>query len=66
MKINEFKAEVARKELTLEEVADKIGINRATLWRKLNKTGSFTIKEVEQIAAVLELSGSRILEIFFN
>ncbi len=66
MRLNELKAEIARNELTLEEVANKINMNRTTMWRKFNDTEKFTLKEITDMATVLKLDGKRILEIFFT
>ena len=65
MQINEFKAEVIRNGLTLEELATRIGINRKTLWRRLNNPKSFTLEEIRQITQLLNLDSEKVIKIFF-
>ena len=66
MRVNELKAEAVRKGLTIDEVAEKAGIKKTTMWRRIQDSGNFTIKEIERIANTLDLSGIKILEIFFD
>jgi len=66
MRVNELKAEAVRKGLTIDEVAEKAGIKKTTMWRRIQDSGNFTIKEIESIANTLDLSGIKILEIFFD
>ncbi len=62
---NEFKAEVVRRNLTLENVANAIGIDTATLHRKMNGTSDFYRSEIEKIIKYLNLSNDAVLRIFF-
>jgi|LSQX01.2.fsa_nt_gb DNA-binding phage protein len=66
MQINEFKAEVVRKGMTLDDIATKTGMNRTTLWRRLNNPDGFTLKEIKHLKYALDLNGQRVLEIFFD
>lgn len=66
MKLNELKAEVARKELTLEQLSEKANITKTTMWRRFSNTEEFTLSEINSIAKVLDLNGNRIMEIFFD
>ena len=66
MRVNELKAEAVRKGLTIDEVAEKAGIKKTTMWRRIQDSGNFTIKEIKSIANTLDLSGIKILEIFFD
>lgn len=65
MQINELKAEVVRNGLTMGEVADLIGMQRTTLWRRFNDPAGFTVGEIRKLKETLNLSGQRILDIFF-
>lgn len=65
MKLNELKAEIVRNGMTIEEFADRAGIERTTLWRRFNNTNCFTLEEITNIAKLLNVSGERIIEIFF-
>lgn len=62
---NEFKAEVVRRNLTLENVANAIGIDAATLHRKMNGASDFYRSEIEKIIKYLNLSNEDVLRIFF-
>ena len=62
---NEFKAEVVRRNLTLENVANAIGIDAATVHRKMNGASDFYRSEIEKIIKYLNLSNEDVLRIFF-
>ena len=65
LKANELKSEVARNEMTLEELARFLGINTSTLNRKMYGKSDFYRNEIVQIANILHLSQERINAIFF-
>lgn len=65
MNINEFKAEIVRNGLTIEEFADKANFKRTTLWRRLSRPDEFTLAEIILSAKALNLNNNRISEIFF-
>ena len=60
-----FQYAVNRKNMTLLSVADKIGINPATLYRKMNGESDFTRAEMQLLREILELSLAESNEIFF-
>ncbi len=62
---NEFKAEVVRRGMSLDDVAKAIGINPASLHRKMNGASDFYRGEIEKIVKLLDLSGSDVIRIFF-
>lgn len=62
-KKNEFKAEVVRKGLTLAEVARELGLDPASLSRKINGNSDFYRGEIERIINFLNLSGEDVLRI---
>ena len=65
--INKLKGKTVENELTIAELAEKIGLDRSTLYRKLNSEGeTFTIKEANLICNVLQLSKQEAMEIFFS
>lgn len=64
-KRNEFRAEVVRRDMTIDDVAKAIGINPASLHRKMNGTSDFYRGEIETIVHLLNLSGDDVLRIFF-
>lgn len=63
--INKLKGKIVEKGFTVSELADKIDLNKATLYRKINDNGeNFTIKETEKIAIILNLTAKEINDIF--
>ena len=64
--INELKAECVRNGLTLENLAVKIGVNPATLHRKLSGETEFRRNELQIIKTTLKLNDEQFLSIFFN
>ncbi|MGP1361095.1 MAG: helix-turn-helix domain-containing protein [Candidatus Fimenecus sp.] len=64
--INRLKGKIVENSLTVAEVAKAIGIDSATLYRKLNNKGeTFTIKEATTISEILKLSMEDVNLIFF-
>lgn len=62
-----FKAALALKEMSSKELADRIGINEATLYRKMNGASDFTRGEIQKIFTVLDIdSPEQIKDIFFS
>lgn len=63
---NKFKYFVAEKDKTLGEVSDYLGINPATLTRKMNGESDFTRSEIQAISLYLGLSVTEVVDIFFS
>lgn len=66
MKINELKAELARKEMTIDQLAELTGIKRSRIYRRFSHADEFTLSEIYNIAKVLSLDSKRVMEIFFD
>lgn len=65
--VNLLKGKIIEKGLTVSELAAKIGIDKATFYRKLRSKGeNFTIKEADLIASNLALNRDEINSIFFS
>ena len=65
--VDKLKGVIKEKRLTPEKVAEIIGIDTSTMYRKLNNGGEdFTIKQADMIAVALELSGTEAQAIFFS
>ncbi len=60
-----FRATVVLNGMTLGMLASQIGINDATLQRKMKNNGSFNRDEIAKIAEILHLSDKDIIDIFF-
>lgn len=55
--INKLKAKIVEQGLSVSEVADKIGIDHSTFYRRLNNGGeNFSVREVKKISKILDLS----------
>ncbi|WP_196599809.1 helix-turn-helix domain-containing protein [Pectinatus frisingensis] len=62
---NKFKYIVSIRGYTLKKVADEIGVNPATLYRKMNGVSDFTRSEMQLIRNLLDLSIKEADDIFF-
>jgi len=45
----EFRVQVTRSEKTYKEIAEHLGIDESTLWRKIQNNGSFTREEINKL-----------------
>ena len=62
-----LKGKVIERGYNLEKLAEKLGIDRSTLYRKLNNAGEdFTIKQANEIVSLLKLRPDEAVSIFFN
>lgn len=65
--INKLKGKIVESGMNIEKLANKIGIDKSTLYRKLTVNGeSITIKEATLIAKELKLTHSEVNSIFFD
>ena len=63
-KKNKFRAMLARKEISVGEIAKALGIDPATLSRKISGQSDFYRNEIEKICQILELTPDETLQIF--
>lgn len=67
MNVNKLKGKIVENEMNITELAEKIGLDRSTLYRKLNTKGeTLSIKEANLIVDVLNLTKDESISIFFN
>lgn len=67
MNVNKLKGKIVENGLSISEVAEMIGIDRSSLYRKLNNKGeTLTIKEANYIVKVLKINPTEAVEIFFG
>lgn len=66
MNVNKLKGKITEKEMNVEGVAKSIGIDRSSLYRKLNNAEKISIGEAIRIKDVLNLTDEEAMEIFFN
>ena len=65
--VNKLRGKIVEQGITVEKLASQIGIDRSTLYRKMNNEGeSFTIKEANLICKALNLNGQEATAIFFS
>lgn len=61
--INKLNGKIVERETTKEAIADEIGIDRSTFYRRL-KRGKLLIGDMHKMCEVLHLSTSEAIEIF--
>ena len=66
MKINKLKAKMVEKGVNVETLADKIGVGRASLYRKLNNFEKITIGEAIKMKSALEMTDADAISIFLS
>lgn len=62
--INKLKGKMVEKGINAERLAEAMGIDRATLYRKFAKAEKITIGEVARMKAILGLSDQEAYQIF--
>lgn len=64
--INKLKGRIVECGMNVDALAEKIGIDRATLYRKMNSNGKqILIREADAIARELNLNSEEAIAIFF-
>lgn len=66
MNVNKLKGKIIEKGMNVEKLAGIIGLDRSTLYRKINDFEKITIGEVERIKNALELTDEEATSIFFD
>jgi plasmid maintenance system antidote protein VapI len=64
--INKLKGKIVERGMNVEQLADAMGINRASMYRKLRKAEKITIGEALKIREILQLSNAEACEIFLG
>lgn len=65
--VNKLKARMVELDINACELSTRIGIDRATFYRRLSSNGeTFLIREVDAIAKELKMTKDDINEIFFT
>ena len=64
MNINKLKGKIVEKGMNIEKVADMIGVDRSSLYRKLNNADKITIGEAAKMKDALGMSDAEAYEIF--
>lgn len=64
--IQKLKGKIVELGLSIAEVADKMEINKATLYRKLENGGAtLTVKDANLLVKILDLTAEEAMAIFF-
>ena len=66
MNINKLKGKIVEKDMNVEKLAEAIGIDKSSLYRKLNACEKITIGEAVKMKDVLELTNEEACEIFLQ
>ncbi len=66
MNLNEFKAEIVRTGMTLDDFSKKANFTRSRLSRRMDNPSTFTLIEILLIVETLNLSEEKIMDIFFS
>lgn len=66
MNLQKLKAKIVERGLNVETVAEKIGVDRSSLYRKLNNFEKITIGEARKMKDVLELTDEEACIIFLR
>ena len=65
--VNKLKGKIVEQGMNVEKLAKKIGIDKSTLYRKLQNEGeSITIKEANLMIEALQLTAEEAHSIFFH
>lgn len=66
LNINKLKGKIVENGFSMENVADKIGIDKSTFYRKMSYNGDkFTIKEANNLVDLLKIEPEEAAAIFF-
>lgn len=65
MNILDLKAEIARRDLTVPKLAELIGMDKKTLYSRINGETTFKQTEIVKISQILNLTEDMIMSIFF-
>ena len=63
--MNKLMGKMREKGVTVEALAEAVGVSRATLYRRMRKN-ALLIREANKIVAILELTPDEALAIFFS
>lgn len=66
MNANKLKGMIIANGMNIEQIADEIGIDRSSMYRKLNSFEKITIGEAIKIKEVLNMSNEQAAEIFLS
>lgn len=62
---NKLSAKIVENGFTMKDIAERLGINQATLYRKMNSETDFTRNEISMLKDCLHFSLDEMNDIFF-
>ena len=66
MNTNLLKSELLKNNITMQDLADELGLSYWSLTKKVNGEYDFKQGEIQKIAKILKLSSEEINQIFFS
>lgn len=66
MHIEELRAEMARKSISIPQLAEKIGVTKKTMYSRMSGETAFKQFEIQKISEILDFSDADIIRIFFT
>ena len=66
MKLNKLKGKIVENGTNVEAIADYIGIDRSSMYRKLNNFDKITIGEAAKLKECLHLTDEEAIDIFLT
>jgi len=64
--IDKLRGKIVEKRMSVSDVARKMGVDKATLYRRFSDAQSLTIGEATKIAEILCLTNAEAVSIFFS
>lgn len=65
VKVNRLKAKIVELEMTVDVVAEQMGVDKSTLYRRFQSPDSLTVGEVRKLTEILHIDGAEAQSIFF-
>ena len=66
MNLNKLRGKIVERGMNIEQLAIAIGVDRSSMYRKLNAFERITIGEATKITKVLSLTSDEAVEIFLS
>lgn len=63
---NKLKGAIVANGKDQKQIANKLGIDKSTFYRKMKEGGSFSVGEAAKMAEIIPLSDAEAISIFFN
>lgn len=65
VQMNLLKARMVERDISVEDLAKALNLNKSTLYRRFRAPEELSVKETAEIARVLDLDGDDALKIFY-